>query len=101
MNEEGKMAQQGNGSLAALNELRTPARNHYFYGKLLDVFHFQMEQTYFNRKRWLLNRLGLGSGVLCGLEVILADDGQHGILRQRIVDTARTACDRTLRARAA
>lgn len=66
----------GNGNAAALRELAAPARNNYFYGKLLDVMHFQMEQSYFNRKRWLLNRLGLGSGVLCGLEVVLADDGQ-------------------------
>ena len=57
-----------NSSGKALRELRSPTRNHYFYGKLLDVTHFQMEQTYFNRKRWLLNRLGLGAGVLCGLE---------------------------------
>jgi hypothetical protein len=61
---------------APLRELTVPARNNYFYGKMLDVMHFQMEQAYFNRKRWLLNRLGLGAGVLCGLEVVVADDGQ-------------------------
>jgi len=44
-------------------------RNRYFYGKLLDVRHLEMEQRYLNEKRWLLNRLGLGSGVLCGLDV--------------------------------
>jgi hypothetical protein len=49
--------------------LATPRRNHYFYGKLMDELHFQMEQSYSNQKRWLLNRLSLGAGVLCGLQV--------------------------------
>ena len=52
---------------ADLGHLVTPCRNNYFYGKLLDEFHLEMEQSYFNRHRWLLNRLSLGSGVLCGL----------------------------------
>ena len=52
-----------------LGTLAEPRRNNYFYGKLLDVGHLEMEQSYFNRKRWLLNRLGLGEGVLCGLDV--------------------------------
>src|SRR5450432_2486421 len=54
------------GSLAA------PRRNHYFYGKLLDVLHMDMEQRYGIHKRWLLNRLGLGQGVLCGLRATAA-----------------------------
>ncbi len=53
-----------------------PVRNRYFYGKMLDVFHFELEQEYFNRKRWLLNRLVSGYGVLCGLNVQLGSDGQ-------------------------
>src|SRR3954464_5058868 len=63
------MDQNDDGSLTRLLE---PHRNSYFYGKLLDVGHLEMEQGYFNRKRWLLNRLALGSGVLCGLQVTLA-----------------------------
>lgn len=63
----------------ALNNLTSPVRNRYFYGKLLDVYHFQMEQDYHNRKRWLLNRLGLGAGVLCGLEIALTDAGEVSI----------------------
>lgn len=55
--------------------LSTPVRNRYFYGKLLDAFHFELEQSYFNRKRALLNRLALGSGVLCGLQVAPTNDG--------------------------
>lgn len=54
--------------------LAAPQRNNYFYGKLMDVPHFQMEQDYGKRKRWLLNRLGLGSGVLCGLRLSINDN---------------------------
>jgi hypothetical protein len=49
--------------------LEAPVRNHYFYGKLLDVYHFEMETQYHNAKRWLLNRLVTGYGVVCGLDV--------------------------------
>jgi len=57
-------------------DLQTPARNHYYYGKLLDVFHLEMEQQYFNSKRWLLNRLVTGPGVVCGLDVKLTSDNK-------------------------
>lgn len=61
--------------------LSAPRRNNYFYGKLMDEFHFRMEQNYLNEKRWLLNRLTLGAGVLCGLEVVRSkDDGKVYIL---------------------
>jgi hypothetical protein len=52
----------------------SPTRNRYFYGKMLDVFHFELEQNYFNIKRWLLNRLVTGYGVVCGLNVVLSQD---------------------------
>ncbi len=58
-----------------LARLESPERNHYYYGKLLDAYHLELEQTYGNNKRWLLNRLSLGSGVLCGLHVHLSSDG--------------------------
>lgn len=54
---------------ALLRILREPRRNKYFYGKRMDVQHFQMEQDYGKLKQWLLNRLTLGKGVLCGLDV--------------------------------
>src|SRR5437879_10200568 len=57
--------------------LATLERNLFYYGKLMDVVHFSKEQDYFNRKRWLLNRLVVGSGVVAGL-AITAD--QQGIL---------------------
>jgi hypothetical protein len=55
------------------NALAAPRRNRYFYGKLLDVPHMQMEQDYGKLKRWLINRLSLGTGVLCGLDVVAKD----------------------------
>src|SRR5690242_1702327 len=57
-----------------LTRLTTPTRNRYYYGKLLDAFHLELEQDYGNRKRWLLNRLSLGTGVLCGLKVSTSAD---------------------------
>ncbi len=62
-----------------LARLSTPARNRYYYGKLLDAHHLDLEQSYHNRKRWLLNRLSLGTGALCGLEV--SDNIDHTELR--------------------
>jgi hypothetical protein len=43
-------------------------RNKYFYGKMMTVSDFEAEQAYMNRKRYLLNRLTIGSGILCGFE---------------------------------
>ncbi|MCK6619948.1 MAG: hypothetical protein HUU32_08295 [Calditrichaceae bacterium] len=45
-------------------------RNNYYFGKMMTVRDFQSQQSYDNEKRWLLNRLGLGWGVLCGLKVL-------------------------------
>ena len=50
-------------------DVRTPVRNRWFYGKLLDAYHMELETDYGSRKRWLLNRLVLGSGVAIGLDV--------------------------------
>ena len=49
-------------------------RNRYFYGKLLTVSDFEVEQKYMNDKRRLLNRFLYGSGVVCGLNVVRVDD---------------------------
>ena len=54
-------------------------RNAYFHGKLLTAHDFQQEQCYFNRKRWLINRMVLGSGVVCGLEV--EDRGEEVVVK--------------------
>lgn len=61
-------------------DLCPPTRNRYFYGKLLDVFHFELEQRYFNNKRWMLNRLVSGYGVVCGLGVQLGPDNQSVVV---------------------
>lgn len=61
-------------------DLCPPTRNRYFYGKLLDVFHFELEQKYFNSKRWMLNRLVSGYGVVCGLGVQLGSDNQSVVV---------------------
>jgi hypothetical protein len=68
-----------NGACAA--GVKTFVRNRYFYGKLLDVLHFELEQNYFNAKRWLLNRLVLGYGVVCGLDLQIGDDGASVIVQ--------------------
>lgn len=60
-----------------LGQLRAAVRNRYFYGKLLDVRHLELEQTYGVSQRRLINRLSLGSGVLCGLQLEL---GERGLL---------------------
>ncbi|MFY9608529.1 MAG: hypothetical protein WAU45_07930 [Blastocatellia bacterium] len=64
------------GEVRAPSDLKTPVRNLFFWGKLLDVYHLELEQEYFNSKRWLLNRLVTGPGVVCGLDVQLNDDGE-------------------------
>jgi hypothetical protein len=48
-------------------QLLAPERNRYFYGLLMDADRFQQEQDYFNNKRFLLNRLVSGAGVVRGL----------------------------------
>jgi hypothetical protein len=60
---------------ALLRVLNAPRRNHFFYGKRMDVQHFEMEQSYGKLKQWLLNRVALGKGVLCGLRVFV--DGRR------------------------
>ncbi|MES2823582.1 MAG: hypothetical protein V4732_08270 [Pseudomonadota bacterium] len=56
------------------HKLVKPERNKYFYGKLLDDKSLTLEQCYFNQKRWLINRLGLGCGVVCGLQTTIKDN---------------------------
>ena len=49
-------------------------RNRYFYGKLLTVRDFEIEQNYAVNKRCLDNRILHGAGVACGLGVTVDDD---------------------------
>ena len=59
-----------------MNNLQYSAgeRNRYFYGKLMAVRDFEDEQTYFNDKRRLGNRMLHGAGVVAGLGVLLVDN---------------------------
>lgn len=50
--------------------LNTFERNNFFYGKLMTVRDFELEQSYFIGKKKLLNRFLHGWGVICGLEVV-------------------------------
>lgn len=49
-------------------------RNKYFYGKLLSVDDFELEQKYMNDKRRMLNRFLFGTGVVAGLYVVRTDE---------------------------
>jgi hypothetical protein len=68
------------------NALKTYIRTRYFYGQLLDVQHFESEQRYFNEKRWLLNRLIAGYGVVCGLNVRPAKEGRVEVMPGVAID---------------
>lgn len=52
-----------------LSRLSPPRRNSFFPGKMMGVAQFEREQRYGMGQRWLMNRLTLGTGILCGLEV--------------------------------
>ncbi|WP_432666833.1 hypothetical protein R9X47_10815 [Wukongibacter baidiensis] len=49
-------------------------KNKYFYGKLLTVRDFELEQRYNDEKRHMLNRLMYGSGIVTGLKVVMLDE---------------------------
>ena len=49
-------------------------RNRYFYGKLLTVRDFEIEQRYNRSSAQLMHRLAYGAGVVCGLGVSASDD---------------------------
>lgn len=49
-------------------------RNKYFYGKLLSVDDFELEQKYMNDKRRMQNRFLFGTGVVAGLYVVRTDE---------------------------
>jgi len=57
--------------------LSPPQRNNFFFGKMMGVAQFEREQCYGMGQRWLINRLTIGTGVLCGLEVTLTADGKR------------------------
>jgi hypothetical protein len=54
-------------------ETSTPLRNHYFFGKLMDVPDFDVEQLYVVEKFRRHHARLHGLGVVCGLEVVQHD----------------------------
>ena len=50
-------------------------RPRYFAGKLLTAEDFELEQRYQIEKRWLLNRMLQGTGIVAGLEVVPGEQG--------------------------
>ncbi len=61
-------------------------RNNYFYGKLMTVRDFELEQDYYNGKRHLLNRLIHGPGLLCGFSNLEIFTDSTEVLRIRFRD---------------
>jgi hypothetical protein len=51
-------------------------RPHYFAGKLLTAAEFELEQRYHIEKRWLLNRMLHGAGVVSGLKAVASEQGK-------------------------
>jgi hypothetical protein len=58
-------------------QLAAPRRSHFFFGKMMGVEQFELEQRYGIGLRRLMNRLSLGTGILCGLEVAIGPDGKR------------------------
>ena len=65
-------------------DLKGFMQTRFFYGQRLDVRHFESEQNYVKGKLWLLNRLVHGYGVVCGLDVQMADDHQSVVIQPGI-----------------
>jgi hypothetical protein len=59
-----------------LTELHEPRRNRFFDGKFLSAADFEREQDYGRGAGMQHDRLVLGAGVVCGLEVTVAQDGR-------------------------
>jgi len=62
-------------------------RNKFFYGKLLTVADFELEQKYMNDKRRFLSKSLFGSGVICGLNTYGVDDSSVMIEAGAAIDS--------------
>lgn len=70
-------------------ELSLPfEKNKYFYGKLLSVEDFELEQRYGNDKRRLMNRLIHGTGIVTGLYVTVVDEQTISVEKGVALDSA-------------
>ena len=61
-------------------------RNKYFYGKLLSVDDFELEQKYGNDKRRMINRYVCGTGVIAGMEAVMVDEQSISVERGCALD---------------
>ncbi|MDQ1255021.1 MAG: hypothetical protein QG646_4300 [Euryarchaeota archaeon] len=61
-------------------------RNRYYYGKLMTVEDFELEQNYFNDKRHLLNKFTYGKGLLCGFHGLELKPGSSDKVSVRFED---------------
>jgi hypothetical protein len=73
------MSNCANGSSPNLGQLTTPTRNLWPYGKLLDSYHLDLEGWYYRLQRYAINWLVHGSGVVCGLQVVVDAQGMVGV----------------------
>jgi hypothetical protein len=60
--------------------LEAPERNRYFHGQMLYDRNFRLETDYHNHKRWLINRLVIGWGVVCGLGIRACEGDDPSII---------------------
>jgi hypothetical protein len=66
--------------LMRMTQLHALRRNRFFYGKLMGVLQFTMEQERSMAQQMLFGRLGFGVGVICGLKVtVVTSGGRTGI----------------------
>ena len=62
-------------------------RNKYFFGKLMSVEDFNLEQKYINDKRRMINRFILGAGVVAGMYVVRIDERTISVERGFALDS--------------
>ncbi len=61
-------------------------RNKYFFGKLLSVEDFNLEQKYVNDKRRMINSFLLGAGIAAGMYVVQIDERTISVERGFALD---------------
>ena len=61
-------------------------RNKYFFGKLLSVEDFNLEQKYVNDKRRMINSFVLGTGIVAGMYVVQIDERTISVERGFALD---------------
>ena len=62
-------------------------RNKYYFGKLMSVEDFNLEQKYVNDKRRMLNRFVIGTGVVAGMYVVRIDERTISVERGFALDS--------------